>query len=183
MFYEAVHRVAETLAALREAFGAERRAALARELTKMHEQIATGTLGELDARLGGDIPLLGEFVIVVAGAAGRRARRGRRAARLRALAAELEPDKALQLDRARSRAWRATRSTGCRALRAGAIAAACEYTSARESAGQSLGSHPGGKSGLHRAGCQVTPGRREPTESATENIPPAGTAGKGEKVR
>jgi hypothetical protein len=29
-----------------------------------------------------------------------------------------------------------------------------------------------GKSGLHRAGCQVTPGRREPTESATENIPP-----------
>ncbi len=30
----------------------------------------------------------------------------------------------------------------------------------------------GGKSGLHRAGCQVTPGRRESTESATENIPP-----------
>jgi light-harvesting complex 1 alpha chain len=30
----------------------------------------------------------------------------------------------------------------------------------------------GGKSGLHRAGCQVTPGGREPTESATENIPP-----------
>ncbi len=36
------------------------------------------------------------------------------------------------------------------------------------------GSRPlgGGKSGLRRAGCQVTPGRREPTESATENIPP-----------
>jgi len=30
----------------------------------------------------------------------------------------------------------------------------------------------GGKSGLRRAGCQVTPGGREPTESATENIPP-----------
>ena len=30
----------------------------------------------------------------------------------------------------------------------------------------------GGKSGLHRAGCQVTPGGREPTESAAENIPP-----------
>ena len=29
-----------------------------------------------------------------------------------------------------------------------------------------------GKSGLHRVQCQVTPGRREPTESATENIPP-----------
>ena len=30
----------------------------------------------------------------------------------------------------------------------------------------------GGKSGLRWAGCQVTPGGREPTESATENIPP-----------
>jgi hypothetical protein len=30
----------------------------------------------------------------------------------------------------------------------------------------------GGKSGLHRAGCQVTPGGREPTESATEKTPP-----------
>ncbi len=29
-----------------------------------------------------------------------------------------------------------------------------------------------GKSGLHRVKCQVMPGRREPTESATENIPP-----------
>ena len=31
----------------------------------------------------------------------------------------------------------------------------------------------GGKSGLLRTGRQVTPGGREPTESATENIPPA----------
>ena len=45
----------------------------------------------------------------------------------------------------------------------------------------------GGKSGLHRAGCQITSGRREPTESATENIPPRiclkTVRGKGEKVR
>src|SRR5690606_14116013 len=39
-----------------------------------------------------------------------------------------------------------------------------------ESIGQSLPSQEGrGKSGLHRAECQVTPGRREPTASATEN--------------
>tara|TARA_B100001989_G_scaffold193189_1_gene141978 strand:- start:20 stop:145 length:126 start_codon:yes stop_codon:yes gene_type:complete len=38
-----------------------------------------------------------------------------------------------------------------------------------------------GKSGLQRAGCQVTPGKCELTESATENIPPI--FGKGEKVR
>ena len=40
----------------------------------------------------------------------------------------------------------------------------------------------GGKSGLHRTGRQVTPGGREPTESAAENRPPL-TGGKGEKVR
>ena len=40
----------------------------------------------------------------------------------------------------------------------------------------------GGKSGLLRTGRQVTPGGRESTESATENIPPA-LAGKGEMVR
>ena len=39
-----------------------------------------------------------------------------------------------------------------------------------------------GKSGLHRARCQVTPGRREPTESAAENKPPV-SIGKGEMVR
>ena len=39
-----------------------------------------------------------------------------------------------------------------------------------------------GKSGLHRAGRQVTPGRRESTESATESIPPI-FFGKGEMGR
>ena len=39
-----------------------------------------------------------------------------------------------------------------------------------------------GKSGLHRAGRQVTPGSRESTESATESIPPI-FFGKGEMVR
>ena len=42
-----------------------------------------------------------------------------------------------------------------------------------ESAKQSLlFSNNGGKSGLQRVECQVTPGGREPTESAAENIPP-----------
>ena len=45
----------------------------------------------------------------------------------------------------------------------------------------------GGKSGLLRVGRQVTPGRREPTESATENTPPMvsgnGHTGKVEMVR
>ena len=42
----------------------------------------------------------------------------------------------------------------------------------------------GGKSGLHRAECQVTPGGCEPTESATESKPPKPARdGKGEMAR
>ncbi len=50
--------------------------------------------------------------------------------------------------------------------------------------GQAIaGRKTGGKSGLHRAGCQVTPGRREPMASATESRPPTLVVGKGERVR
>jgi hypothetical protein len=42
----------------------------------------------------------------------------------------------------------------------------------------------GGKSGLRRAGCRVTPGGGDPEDSATEKTPPPATAGgKGEMVR
>jgi 16S rRNA (cytidine1402-2'-O)-methyltransferase len=67
IFYEAVHRVGEAIDALVEVFGANRQAALARELTKIHEQLQTGTLAELRACLDNTIPLKGEFVLLVAG--------------------------------------------------------------------------------------------------------------------
>lgn len=67
VFYEAVHRIAATMTDLVASFGPDRRAALARELTKLHESLATGTLAEIAAQLGGGIPLKGEFVLVVAG--------------------------------------------------------------------------------------------------------------------
>jgi len=98
MFYEAVHRIPATLAALVAAFGSERRAALARELTKVHEQIVVGTLAELHARLDGEIPLLGEFVIVVAGDTSEAPADLDEAQRVYALlAAEVEPGTALKL--------------------------------------------------------------------------------------
>jgi 16S rRNA (cytidine1402-2'-O)-methyltransferase len=98
VFYEAVHRVAETLDALAEHFGADRAAALARELTKVHEQIRAGTLAELAAQLDAGIPLLGEFVIVVAGDPGDAVPDEARAREIyETLLRELEPSKALQL--------------------------------------------------------------------------------------
>lgn len=66
LFYVTPHRAAEDLAAMAEALGA-RRAALARELTKLHEEVWRGTLPELAARAAAH-GVRGEVVVVVAGA-------------------------------------------------------------------------------------------------------------------
>ncbi|MGP3972337.1 16S rRNA (cytidine(1402)-2'-O)-methyltransferase, partial [Streptomyces sp. 6N223] len=67
VFFEAPHRLGATLAAMAEAFGGERRAAVCRELTKTHEEVRRGPLRELAAwaEAGG---ARGEITLVVAGA-------------------------------------------------------------------------------------------------------------------
>jgi len=67
ILYEAPDRVAETLADLAGALGADRRAAVARELTKLHEEVVRATLGELAAAFAAG-PRRGEHTLVVAGA-------------------------------------------------------------------------------------------------------------------
>ncbi|AXK44871.1 16S rRNA (cytidine(1402)-2'-O)-methyltransferase [Brachybacterium saurashtrense] len=67
VFFESPRRTAATLAAMAEAFGVARRAAVARELTKTHEEVRRGTLAELTAWAEAE-EVLGEVVIVVAGA-------------------------------------------------------------------------------------------------------------------
>ena len=67
VLYEAPHRVARTVADLARACGGERRVALARELTKLHEEVWRGTLEGAIARLA-EHPPLGEFVVVLDGA-------------------------------------------------------------------------------------------------------------------
>ena len=68
VFYESVHRIADVLADLCEAFGGERAAFVGRELTKMYEQCVQDTLGSLRDKIAdGSIVGKGEFVIVVAG--------------------------------------------------------------------------------------------------------------------
>lgn len=66
VFFEAPHRLAETLAAMRDAFGSERRAAVCRELTKTYEEVRRGTLDELVAWAQDGVK--GEITVVVAGA-------------------------------------------------------------------------------------------------------------------
>lgn len=66
ILFEAPTRLAATLADLAEACGPDRPGAVCRELTKLHEQVARGSLGQLSvAAKDGSIPARGEIVIVV----------------------------------------------------------------------------------------------------------------------
>ncbi|WP_210410215.1 16S rRNA (cytidine(1402)-2'-O)-methyltransferase [Nesterenkonia sp. NBAIMH1] len=72
VLFESPHRISRSVDALAQALGRERRAAVARELTKRYEEVLRGTLGELSRELeerqsaGG---IKGEMVLVLAGAA------------------------------------------------------------------------------------------------------------------
>lgn len=68
VFFESPRRLPVTLAVMAEVLSADREACVCRELTKIHEEVARGTLGELAERFAGDV--LGEIVVVVAGAEG-----------------------------------------------------------------------------------------------------------------
>ncbi|MFD9717494.1 16S rRNA (cytidine(1402)-2'-O)-methyltransferase [Streptomyces sp. NPDC059076] len=66
VYFEAPHRLDDTLAAMAEVFGADRRAAVCRELTKTYEEIKRGGLAELAAWAADGVR--GEITVVVEGA-------------------------------------------------------------------------------------------------------------------
>lgn len=68
IFYEAPHKLQNTLKDLTDAFGPERRISLCRELTKLHEQILRMTLGEAFAYYT-ENDSRGEYVLILEGAA------------------------------------------------------------------------------------------------------------------
>ncbi|QDW67132.1 16S rRNA (cytidine(1402)-2'-O)-methyltransferase [Luteimonas granuli] len=99
VFYESSHRIADTLADCVAAFGGERPAVLARELTKLFETVLDGPLSGLQARVDADPDQRrGEFVLLVQGAgddADAKIAEGRRIYAL--LATELKPSVAAKL--------------------------------------------------------------------------------------
>jgi 16S rRNA (cytidine1402-2'-O)-methyltransferase len=99
VFFEAPHRIAESLEDMSVAFGAERRAAVARELTKVFETVYRGSLTTLAAQARGDANFArGEITVVVAGAARVAADpRAQLDATLAVLLGELAPSKAAAL--------------------------------------------------------------------------------------
>lgn len=66
IFYESPHKITRTLKDLAEAFGAERKASLSREITKKFEETLRGTLAELH-KISETRNLKGEMVLVVEG--------------------------------------------------------------------------------------------------------------------
>ncbi|MFF5184038.1 16S rRNA (cytidine(1402)-2'-O)-methyltransferase [Streptomyces sp. NPDC000345] len=66
VYFEAPHRLDDTLAAMAEVFGADRRAAVCRELTKTYEEVRRGPLGELAQWAAEGVR--GEITVVVSGA-------------------------------------------------------------------------------------------------------------------
>lgn len=64
IFYEGPHRIAATLKDAREILG-ERQAVVARELTKVHEEIARGSLSELATQFSGAESARGEMVLII----------------------------------------------------------------------------------------------------------------------
>lgn len=66
IFYEAPHKLRKTLSDFSKVFGPDRRIALCRELTKVHEEVWRTTLGEAAAHYREQEPR-GEFVLVIAG--------------------------------------------------------------------------------------------------------------------
>lgn len=99
IFYEASHRIVEFLDDAASAFGAERPAVVARELTKLFETVLDGPLGEVRSRIEQDPnQQKGEFVVLVEGAgqdADARLVEGQRV--YRTLSAHLPPSTAAKL--------------------------------------------------------------------------------------
>jgi 16S rRNA (cytidine1402-2'-O)-methyltransferase len=88
VYFEAPHRLGETLTAMAGAFGPKRAAAVCRELTKTYEEVKRGTLDELAAWAAGGVR--GEITVVVAGAEPRSAGADTPSAELAALVAARE---------------------------------------------------------------------------------------------
>jgi 16S rRNA (cytidine1402-2'-O)-methyltransferase len=66
IFYEAPHRILDTLADIEAVFGTSQHIVVARELTKLHEEFLRGTVGEVRSQLAARATVRGEIVLMLA---------------------------------------------------------------------------------------------------------------------
>ena len=103
VLFEAPNRVAQLLADLMEGCGAERQAAVSRELTKIFEETRSGTLQELSEHYA-EAPARGEVTVVVAGTGKPRPGPGGHTAAVRSVA--FSPDAKLVASGGEEQVWR-----------------------------------------------------------------------------
>ena len=97
VFYDAPHRITETIAAMGKAFGQERRVMIAREITKHYETFWQGSLAEATSALEkNEITQRGEFVVILDGI-GEKPEFYDEATLMRTLLLELPPGKAAKV--------------------------------------------------------------------------------------
>ncbi len=87
VFYEAPHRILDTLMDIEAVFGASQHVVVARELTKLHEEFLRGAAGEVRSQLAARASVRGEIVLMLAPspAAGSREKRASLAVEVAAL--------------------------------------------------------------------------------------------------
>jgi len=66
IFYEAPHRILDTLADIEAVFGTSQHVVVARELTKLHEEFLRGTVDEVRSQLAARATVRGEIVLMLA---------------------------------------------------------------------------------------------------------------------
>ena len=98
IFYEAPHRIVDTLADLEAVFGAAQPTVIARELTKLHEEFLRGPVGELRAQLAARPSIRGEIVLLFAPQAAEKASTAQQTTIAAEVAAMMQAEKIGEMD-------------------------------------------------------------------------------------
>jgi 16S rRNA (cytidine1402-2'-O)-methyltransferase len=98
IFYEAPHRILDTLADVEAVFGALQHVVIARELTKLHEEFLRGTVGDLRSQLTARANVRGEIVLILAPSPPERSPEKKRASLAAEVAARMKSEEISEMD-------------------------------------------------------------------------------------
>jgi 16S rRNA (cytidine1402-2'-O)-methyltransferase len=98
VFYEAPHRILDTLADVESVFGTSQYVVIARELTKLHEEFLRGGVGELRSQLAARSSVRGEFVLMLAPSPAEKAAEGMKLSLAAAVAGLMKSEGISEMD-------------------------------------------------------------------------------------
>jgi 16S rRNA (cytidine1402-2'-O)-methyltransferase len=98
VFYEAPHRILDTLADVESVFGTSQYVVIARELTKLHEEFLRGGVGELRSQLAARSSVRGEIVLMLAPSPAEKAAEGMKLSLAAAVAGLMKSEGISEMD-------------------------------------------------------------------------------------